>query len=267
MNETPGLRSEAGNAARRVPLLRPALRMPYGVRWGFTTRAGGVARGPVSTLTLARGADVADEELGENWARTLAAVDDRLAPDAVALVHQVHGGDVLVVDEPTGPFGVAGEADALVTTRPGLALAVRVADCVPILIGAEGGVAAVHAGWRGVAARVVHRAIEVLAAETGCRPERMVAAIGPHIGQEAFEVGPEVVEGIEAAGVVRALFAAPRGDRWHADLGAAVSAQLRACGVASVGSTNTCTTEPRFFSWRRDAGRTGRQAGVIAWWP
>jgi len=254
----------------RVPLLRAKVRMPAGVRYGFTTRMGGGPAsehlGPFAGLTLARSPDVPDEAVIENWALALAALDDRLGDSDVALVNQVHGNRVLLVDEPTGPLATAGDADALITTRRGLALAVRVADCVPVLIASPGGVAAVHAGWRGVASKVVEAAVLALAEATGDSPMSMVAAIGPHIGPDVFEVGDEVIEGIAASGVPREVFAVRRGDRWLADLGAAVGVQLRILRVAEHGATGVCSTGPRCYSYRRDAGRTGRMAGLIVRW-
>lgn len=204
--------------------------------------------------------------LSANWARALAAVDPCLSAQRLVLVRQVHGGVVLRAVAPTGPLGVAGDADALVSTVPGLAIAVRVADCVPILLAAPGGVAAVHAGWRGGAAGIAPQAARVLADAAGCAVGEVRAIIGPHIGQDAFEVGPEVVDAIEATGPSRGRFSRPgRLDRAHVDLGAALHDQLVAAGVGQVERTGGDTTTDRFFSWRADGPHTGRQAGIVAW--
>lgn len=101
-------------------------------------------------------------------------------------MHQVHGGAVLTVAAP----GPAGEADALVTHEDGLPLAIRTADCVPVVIHSDAALAVVHAGWRGLQAGVVANAIDVLARD-GEVPRR--AAIGPSVGPCCYEVGPEVV--------------------------------------------------------------------------
>ena len=101
-------------------------------------------------------------------------------------MNQVHGDIVLEV---TGP-GAAGDADALVTREVGLPLAVRTADCVPVVIHSDTSVAVVHAGWRGLAAGIVEQALEALAQDGGS-PHR--AAVGPSIGPCCYEVGPEVV--------------------------------------------------------------------------
>jgi hypothetical protein len=251
-------------------MLRVNAPMPRGVRYGFTTRQGGAPEaarlGPFSGLTLARAPEVPDAAVTANWALALAALDDRLGPADVALATQVHGDRAVRVDEATGPLATVGEADALFTTRPGLALAVRVADCVPVLVASPKGIAAIHAGWRGVASKVVAAAIGALLDETGERPDQLVAAIGPHISQDRFEVGREVVDGIVASGVPEEVFAVRRGDRWYVDLTAAIEVQLRVLRVGAWAATGACATGPRFYSYRRDAGRTGRMAGMIVRW-
>jgi YfiH family protein len=236
------------------------------VAHGFTARRGGVDHDGRRELTLLADDSLPPDVLSSNWARALESVHPSLVASRLTLVRQVHGDVVLRVAAPTGPLGAAGDADALITTVPGLAVAVRVADCVPILLAAPGGVAAVHAGWRGVAAGIAPKAAALLAEAAGCAIGEVRALIGPHIGQDAFEVGPEVVAAIEATGPARAGFARPgRDDRQHVDLGAALHAQLVALGVGAVASTGGDTTTERFFSWRADGPRTGRQAGIVAW--
>lgn len=232
---------------------------------GFTARRGGSWPAP-DGLTLARAEGVPDACLADHWTRALHAVDPRLEPARLALASQVHGARVIRVEAPTGPLATAGEADALVTTVPGLALAVRIADCVPVLLATDGGVAAVHAGWRGVVAGVVGAAVDALREATGASD--VEAAVGPHLGVDAFEVGPEVVEALEAAGLPRADVAHPgRRDRWQVDLGRAVGLQLADAGAARVARTGGSTWDPRFFSWRREGPAAGRQAGIVAWQP
>lgn len=229
---------------------------------GFTCREGGRVKGPWGSLPLARAEGLADAEVEASWARVLGA----LGVDRLALVSQVHGAEVVRAHRASGPLAVLGTADAIVSTEPGLAIAVRVADCVPILLAAPGGVAAVHAGWRGVVGGVLARAVEALCEATGASPAQVQAAVGPHIGQAAFEVGPEVVEALVGAGFVASRVARPgRDDRSHVDLGAAVHDQLRGLGVVGIGAVGRCTTEGPYYSWRAQGPSTGRQAGVIAW--
>lgn len=249
-----------------VPLLFAAnLSGRPGVRHGFTTRDGGVSRGALSSLNLGRRPDETAAALRANWDRVAATLEPRLGADDVALLSQVHGATVLRADAPTGPDAVLGEADAAITVRPGVVLAVRVADCVPVLIASPGGVAVAHAGWRGTAAGVVAATVRALAAATGDAPGAMTAAVGPHIGGDAYEVGDEVVGALRAAGLADADFLHPHvGPRPHVDLGRAVAAQLRAAGVTDVERVVACTrTDPRFYSHRRDGAATGRFAGVI----
>jgi len=250
-----------------VQLLRGvALGAVAGVVHGFTTRAGGVSEGGLATLNLARRPQERDAARVENWRRAIRALHPDLCSEAVALVHQVHGARALVVEAGRGPLEPVGEADALVTTVPGVVLAVRTADCVPVLLAAPGGVAAAHAGWRGTVAGVVPAAVRALCEATGADPAEVVAAVGPHIGGDAYEVGPEVVAGLRDAGLPDAAFLRPRpGARDHVDLGGAVEAQLRAAGVPHVDRLGACTfSEARFYSHRRDGASTGRQAALVA---
>jgi polyphenol oxidase len=229
-----------------LPMLTAALLSENpGVRHGF-------AGGPVGAggpLNLGKGASP------ESWARAVEAMGLPEAP--VALASQVHGRRVL---EATGP-GLVGEADALYTRTPGLCLAIRTADCVPVLVAGMGVVAAIHAGWRGVAAGVVPACIAALG-DGG----PWVAAIGPAISVEAYEVGEEVVAGIREAGVPSSVFVQREGDRRpRVDLRAAVAWQLRAAGVDRVEILPHCTfLEPSLHSYRRDGAASGRQAALIA---
>ncbi len=261
MSTGPG--SGLPRASEGLPLLRGAgLGAMRGVAHGFTTRDGGVSTGPYATLNLARRDGESDAALRTNWDRVLKA----LGVEHAAVVHQVHGADVIHVEAGRGPLDPLGDADALVTTSPGVALAIRVADCVPVLLAAPGGVAAAHAGWRGTVGGVVERALDALCEATGADPSAVVAAVGPHITGESYEVGPEVIEGLRATGLPDDVFLRRvPGKRDHADLGAAVEAQLRRRGVPVVDRVAGCTfREARFFSHRRDGAGTGRMVGVIA---
>ena len=199
---------------------------------------------------------------------------------------QVHGARVVEVapDAADSP-SVAPEADALVAERPNDLVLVYTADCVPILLAsADGGrVAAVHAGWRGVVAGVLANALQSLRGADGGGDDGelrsdVVAAIGPSVCVDCFEVGDEVVRAFESQGLGCAVHAAS-GDsversgfpRAHVDLRAAVEAQLRACGVTRIDGTDRCTYEHEveFWSHRRDvthggAATTGRQLAAIA---
>jgi hypothetical protein len=164
-------------------------------------------------------------------------------------------------------------ADVVVATTPGVPVGVLTADCVPVLLASAGGeaVAAVHAGWRGLAAGVVAAAVEALVSAAAVGPERLAAAIGPHIGPCCYEVDDVVLDALgerhgEALG--RAVRAARAG---HAmlDLGELVGAALARSGVprAAVGraaSACTCCDPRRFHSFRRDGARAGRLVHFVA---
>lgn len=168
-----------------------------------------------------------------------------------ATVSQVHGSRVVVVDAP----GTHGEADGLVTTTVGLALAVFTADCAGVVVHGDGGVGVAHAGWRGLVGGVVEALLETMRRE-GIQPRR--AAIGPAIGPCCYEVGPEVVArfgGFEAR---------TRDGRRSVDLRGAVAARLREGGVGEVEVVGPCTFDgPDTYSHRR-RGDTARMA-TIGW--
>lgn len=222
----------------------------YGVEWAFTDRWGGTSAAPFDELNL--GASVGDDLARVATNRRIAA--GYVNAEHLALVRQVHGRDVVVVDAvpETAP-----DADAVVTAVPGVALGTQVADCVPILIAdlASGRVAAVHAGWRGVAAGIIDAAVDVLGGA-----DDVHAWVGPAICPGCYEVSDEVrAEVAEAA--PEAASATRRGTP-SVDLRAGVLGQLARRGIAGrvVGD---CTYESRdLFSYRRD-GVTGRQMGII----
>jgi YfiH family protein len=150
------------------------------------------------------------------------------------------------------------DADGIISTRPGAVVAVRVADCVPILLAAPGGVAALHAGWRGTAADIARIGLRTLQEATGARPAEVRAAIGPAICGACYEVGEEVLDGVAAV----APGASWRAGR-HVDLARANAEILEAEGV-SVDLLGVCTRcDAGYWSHRRDGPAGGRQVGAI----
>lgn len=244
-------------------LLSPLLSELPGLVHAFSTREGGVSPAPQDSLSLAlRGAGT-PEEVRENWARFLAPH----SAERLAICDQVHGDGVIVVERGQGPLQTVAAADALVCTTPGVWIAVRTADCVPILLAAPGGVAAVHAGWRGTVAPIVAPAVQRLCAETGCAPGEIRAAIGPCIGLEAYEVGREVVSALEGLDLHVCVQRSPAG-RMKVDLARANRLLLHRLGVQQVDVLGVCThTDPRFFSHRRDGAETGRMASFVGMLP
>jgi YfiH family protein len=166
----------------------------------------------------------------------------------IHFVRQVHGARVVDRDGPPEP-GALEEADGIVLRGTGAA-AVLAADCVPMIIRGSEGVAALHAGWRGLAAG----AIEAAVGKVGRDP---IAWVGPSIHACCYEVGPEVISAFEDAGL-------PVADASHVDPGRAAVVALHRAGAARIAAWHECTScTKRFFSHRRD-GVTGRQAGLVA---
>ncbi len=232
---------------------------PPWVRAYTSTRRGGVSTGAFSSLNL--GLHVGDDPLAvaANRARLRAALALPAEPEWLA---QVHGCAAVSLDAGTSG-GAPPVADAALCRRPGRVCAVLTADCLPVLLCDRGGTvcAAVHAGWRGL-----HRGIlEAALCQLGVAPGNLLAWLGPAIGPERFEVGPEVraaFVGDRAAAA--AAFRPGAGDRWLADIYGLARLRLGAAGVGAVFGGDLCTvSDPgRFFSYRRD-GRTGRMATLI----
>ncbi len=227
-------------------------------RAAFSTRVGGISDEPFDTLNL--GLLTGDEpaSVKENRHRLAGAVG--LDPRNVLIGRQVHGTEIAFHDGPqeadafANPGPRLGEVDGHVTTVPGLAPLVLVADCLPIALSGPDGVAMVHGGWRGLAGGIAGRGAEAVQASS--------AAIGPGIGPCCYEVGDEVLaafadlgDGIASGRML--------------DLPEVARRLLARAGVEEVESSGLCVSCERelFFSHRRDEGRTGRQAGMVWRWP
>jgi YfiH family protein len=237
-----------------------------GVPHAFATRVGGVSPPPFDSLNLGNPSDghARDDwdRIHENYRRLHAAIS--WTGRERVWVHQVHGGEVAQVCC-DGAFTSGAAADAIVGDDPQRLLAVRVADCVPVLVATDDGrrVAAIHAGWRGVVAGIVSRAIANLPA-----PAALVAAIGPCIGKTAFEVGPEVLDAFNGEFEREAPLERDPSGKGRVDLREAVRLQLIRAGLSPerIDTTDRCTHRDadEFYSHRRERGVTGRMAAVIA---
>jgi YfiH family protein len=225
-------------------LLRSSALTKAGFSHAFTTRSSG----DFATLRNGAGGPGPLREWQEALAKEVGFDRSRFFQ-----TKQVHGRAVVDAEgDPADLLKV--EADGIVGRREGDAVAVRVADCVPILLAAtdSGEVAAVHAGWRGVEARILAVAVERLASKN------IVAAVGPSIGPCCFEVGSDVAARIGDEFVVRR----EAGDKAFVDLRAAVRAQLPDIEVEDVPGCTRCEPD-RFHSYRRDGDASGRLVGVI----
>lgn len=248
------------------PLLRPHWPALPGVFAGMSLRAGGVSVGPWTSLNL--GGAVGDDAaaVAENRARFAAALGAR-----PVWLQQVHGARVVRLHGGAADAALP-PADAAWTSHPGVACAVLVADCLPVLMALRDGsaVAAAHAGWRGLAAGVLEATVQALCAGTGAAPRDIVAWLGPCIGPRQFEVGADVLAafGQAPAASEAALFVGrlrfDGSPRWLAHLPRLARQRLQGAGVALVSEAGACTVEDvsSFFSFRRD-GVTGRHAAAI----
>lgn len=242
----------------------PQLRAPFrwdgdhvaaelsGARALFTTRRGGVSTGPFASLNLGRLTADDGANVDENRARVAAATG--CPRERFLYGKQVHGATVRRATEPPGPARRPAEEDGQATALEGHPALVFVADCTPLLLAAEGAVAAVHCGWRGVAAGIVGEGVVALREVGGEGP--ITALIGPGARACCYEVGDEVHAAFEG-------YDARRGQ--NLDLPAVIGAKLAEAGVTDVHDIELCTMcwFGLFFSHRRDGGVTGRQAGIV----
>jgi len=225
-----------------------------GARAAFSARAGGVSEPPFESLNLGLMTGDERERVLANRRRLAAALE--LDPERVLIGRQVHGAELGQHRAPQhpAPFVEPGdtpfEVDGHVTAVPRLACLVLVADCLPVALSGPGGVAMLHCGWRGLAAGIVERAAAAVGATD--------AAIGPGIGPCCYEVGDEVLTAFAGLGEGVATDGA-------LDLPEVASRLLAMAGVERVATSGLCTAceADLFFSHRRDAGHTGRQAGLV----
>ena len=234
---------------------------------GFTTRAGGVSEGPYRSLNVSLSVGDSPQRVAENL--RLVARAAGIPPFRMQMASQVHGAQVLddVVPNPDSELTtLCGEADALWTTSVGSAVAVRVADCVPIVLvdPDERRVAAVHSGWRGTDLRIAARVVKSLQLR-GAVAARLLAAIGPSIRGCCYAVSPELASRFSSA--FGSTVVQTSGARHYLDLSGAVYMTLRESGLRDehidvVSGCTSCAAED-FFSHRRDGGTTGRQMGFV----
>lgn len=252
---------------RSDAFLRPAWAVDPRVGALVTTRAGGVSLPPFDSMNLGRSSGDAPEAVAENRRRYEASMG---VP--TVYLSQVHGTHVLRLTTADLRPGEPQQADACITTEPGLACTVMVADCLPVLFAAPGarGVGAAHAGWRGLAGGVLEATVAALCDAAGCAPGELHAWLGPCIGPDAFEVGADVLRAFGAAPGAEGARFVPSGPgtdglpRWRADLPGLARDRLAGAGLRHVAGGHWCTVgDPsRFFSFRRDRV-TGRMAAGI----
>jgi len=225
-----------------------------GVHHRFFSRRGGVSTGLYSSLNCGYGSADQPANVRENRRRAAAAFD--LAETELLTMHQIHSTDVLTVADRRWTSPGAPKADAMVTDRPGVALGVLAADCAPVLLAdpRAGVIGAAHAGWKGALAGIVDATIAAME-RLGAQRERLQAAIGPCIGRESYEVGPEFPTPFLAQdGANTAFFrVAPRTGHFLFDLAGYLGHRLALAGVSAIATGHdTLSASDDFFSYRRN---------------
>jgi YfiH family protein len=247
-----------------------ALRGAAGVVIAFTERGGGASAPPFESLNLASHVGDDPHAVDENRRLMLDALGLAECRDPLTMADQVHGERIVRVDAEMagsgayaahGPEPVA-RTDALITSEPGIPLALCFADCVPVILVAPGPVVAVaHAGWRGALTSLPGQTALELARAVGCEPSAVVAYIGPHVRACHYEVTPEIMSQF-----VNTFGTLARAASGGLDLEAVVSVSLDRAGVApcNIARLGSCTAETtdRFFSYRAEGGRTGRHSAL-----
>lgn len=247
---------------QQSPLLSRA-----GFRHAFFTRQGGASEGPFESLSFSTAVGDEPAAVDENLRRaaTLLGVD----AERILFLSQVHGREALFYDAPAlRAQTITLEGDAIGGSDATSAYGVRSADCVPVLVADQdsGAVMAIHAGWRGVACRVVEAGVSCLRAKIHSQG-RLLAAIGPHISASAFEVSDDVAAELLASCPVPGALVTEGFPKPHIDLRFIVTQQLLSLGLteADVDQVNGCTVldRARYFSFRRDGKRSGRHLSAI----
>lgn len=237
-------------------VVRPAIFQTItGLVAGVSTRHGGLSKAPFTSLNL--GVHTDDDPAVIEHNLSLFCADLGVSSTDLARSYQVHGDKIWV----TGRAGYQSGFDAMISIQPGVFAGVGIADCTPILLAdpVTRVCAAIHAGWKGTVAQIVHKTAKRMMENRGSNPTDILAYIGPCISQMHFEVGDEVAAHFDEAFKMR------KAEKWHVDLKAANAAQLRALGIQQIEIDPACTVENNadFFSHRTEKGMTGRMLALI----
>ncbi len=236
-----------------------------GFRHALITRLGGASQAPFASLNL--GSTVGDDQAAveENHRRLFSALG--LARSGVVSPHQIHSAHVAAVDRNHGEK-VIPATDALITNQVDVALLLRFADCLPVLFHdpVHRAVGLAHAGWRGVASRVIPDTVAHLNHSYGSDPRDLWAGIGPGIGKDHYPVSKAVVDAVQETLPPDTHVASQEAGQWFLDLQGAVHAQLSALGIQRIDRADICTAchTDEWYSHRAEGGKTGRFGALIA---
>lgn len=229
----------------------------YGIKHGFFTREGGVSPNPFDSLNFGLHGGDKRSNIEQNQKLALSAINI-LPKNFIFLRGLDHGTEVLQVDKNAGSE-VRLTGDAIITEQTGLALGLCIADCAPIIMADKQKrlIGIIHAGWRGLAAGIIDNAIGKIR-KAGIKPNELVVAIGPSIGPESFEFGPE------AKDIFPKRYISRRGSSQYVDLWKLMADQLKANGVKTYENLriDSYQNTDKFFSYRKE-GKTGRFLSVV----
>lgn len=234
----------------------------------FCTRLGGVSEGPFSSLNTGFRAGDREEDVHRNL--TLIAESFSIPANRLVLMGQVHGDRILILDGNGPPPGSIPACDGLITDRPGVALGIKTADCVPLLFvdPVRRVIGVAHAGWRGTALRIASTMVDLLGQRFSSRVEHLLVAVGPAIGVCCYQVDAPVYAAFSPhPGGERFFLPCREAGRWMLDLASANRIALIERGVpaGNIFSSGYCTAcrQDIFFSHRASLGNTGRQINLL----
>ncbi|MBN1380732.1 MAG: peptidoglycan editing factor PgeF [Deltaproteobacteria bacterium] len=252
-------------------LLCPALERYDFIHHAFCTRHTGVSDFPFSSLNISL--HVGDDEEKVLHNRDLIADAFQMNAQRFLIIDQVHGDKILVLDEPLGSHAPYESAafDAMVTDQPDLALSIKTADCVPILLldKTQRVIGAVHAGWQGTTLKIAAKTVDILVKQFNSKPEDILAVIGPAIGPCCYEVDTRVYNAMAHDEKQKHLFgrSTKNPGKWMFDLPLANKLHILSMGIPeeNIFTSDLCTAcqTDMFFSHRGERGQTGRQLNFI----
>lgn len=254
--------------AGKINYLRPDWAEGAGLACGFTTRNGGSSRPPFNSLNL--GLETGDHLSNVEANRATVARAFDIEPHLFLTVKQVHGSEILVIDQPNPEVShfQRVESDAIITNQKNVLIGILVADCFPVILydQKKGLAGVVHVGWKGTALGLLGQTIKAMKEVFGCHVEDLKVAIGPGIAAHSFEVDRPVRDqfrkGTDQWGRIATETSL---GHWQLDLQKSLLLQLDDAGIDSraveVVLECTCCHKETFFSYRRDKGKTGRQMG------
>ena len=254
----------------KVHYLQPSWADRDNLVCGFSTRNGGSSRPPFNSLNLGFNSGDQPSQVEANRAAVARAFD--LEPHLLLTVNQVHGSEILVIDQPNPEVShfQRVNSDAIITNQRNIMIGILVADCYPVILydRQRHAAASIHLGWRGTAAGLLGRTVEAMLEIFGCRAGDLCAAIGPGIAAHSYEVDRPVRDAFRQGTDQWGRIATETSlGHWQLDLQQSVLLQLDEAGVersaVDLVKECTCCHKETFFSYRRDKGRTGRQMGFI----